>query len=221
MSTLASTVVTNLLDRVRDPGGLGTSNIQPPSLANGQAFALTLLSIAQRQVNCAEQNQLTTVPWASTPYQTTYHIDSDPILGTGGTAPIMKLIGIQNGTVDLLFSPFAQLWQSDFGWFRATTSGGPPHTWSLFGHDVFIIYPAMTRAYNFTLIAVPYLTDLTMFSTLAITDDLVPEMLDLAEALALFKLGEYKLAATAVERMGRLYQINLEGGRWRKPGATN
>ena len=216
MTTTAATAVTNLLDRIRDPGGLGTSVVQPPSLAGGQAFALTLLSAAQRYVNTLERNVLVDVPYAATAYKTCYHIDSDPVLGTGGTNPIIKVIGVQDGELDLVQCPFEQLWQSDLGWFRATT-GGISHTWTTFGHDVLVIYPAMVRPYNFNVVAVPYIADLGLSSSFTVTDDLVPSVMDLAEAMALCKLGEYGTANSAMDRFANRHTEALEANRWKKP----
>lgn len=216
MSTTALTAATNLLERIRDVGGLSLSVQLPASLTNGQAFAYYILSIAQRCVNALEQNYLVTVPWASTPYQTTYHIDSDPTLGTGGTNPVIKIIGIKDGNVDLVFSPFQQIWQSDFGWFRRTT-GGISHTWSRFGRDAFVIYPAMERPYNFNIVAIPYIPDFSAGTVLfSVTDDLVPEIMDVAEAMALFKLGQYDIAAQVLERFTQRYNLSVDSNRWKK-----
>lgn len=215
MSTTALTAATNLLDRVRDSGGIGLSSTYPPTLAGGKAYAYTILSQAQRYINCIEQNQISVISFTTTPYQTTYPISSDPILGTpSGSSPIIKVIGIRDGSKDLVHIPLEQLAYSDLNWFRAT--GNYPVSWSEYGRDVFIIHPAPPRAYLLNIVAIPYLADLVNDGDLfTVTDDLIPQVLDLAEAIALFKLGEYNLMAPPLERLSARYRSELTGDAWR------
>lgn len=214
MATTALTAATNLLDRIRDPLGLALSATVPPSLAGGQAFAYTILSQAQRYINAIEENQILVIPYTLTPYQTVYEIDADPILGTGGSNPITKVIGVRVGDTDIAYSNFDQLHQTDLRWFRAV--GRFPLAWSRFGRDCFVIYPAPASPLAINIVAIPYIPDLANgAATFTVTDDVIPQIMDLAEALALFKLGEYKLCATPLKRLADKYRKELSEDVWK------
>lgn len=214
MATTALTAATNLLERIRDPLGLALSVIVPPSLAGGQAFAYSILSQAQRYINAIEENQILVVPYTLTPFQTVYEIDADPILGTGGSNPIVKVIGLRVGDTDIPYSSFDQLHQVDLRWFRAV--GTQLLAWSRFGRDCFVAYPGLRIATAINLVTIPYLPDLTSgASQFAVTDDVIPQIMDLAEALALFKLGEYKLCAEPLKRLADKYKKELSVDVWK------
>jgi hypothetical protein len=214
----ALTAATNLLDRIRDVQGQGLSASLPASLVNGQAYAYKILSEAQRIVNSLEENQITSVPFAITPYQVLYNMSSDPVLGNGGSNQIIRIVGIRDGDVDLNPCPFAQIWQTDLHWFRRVEgSGQPSHTWFKFGMDCFGIYPAMSRAYTFNIIAVPYIADMTTgAAVLSVTDDIIPQVMDMAEAIALFKLGEFKACQIPISRLKTRYKSEGMSDPWRK-----
>jgi len=219
MSTTLGTATTNLMDRVRDSLGTGLSISYPVSLTNGQTFAHTILSEAQRIINSLEGNYLVTVSYAITPYQVLYNISSDAVLGNGGSNEIIRIIGIQDGDMDLNPCPFSQVWQTDLGWFRRSAIGGQPsHTWFKFGSDCFGIYPSMTRAYSFNIVAVPYIANMTTTGTLfSVTDDVIPQVMDMAETMALFKLGEYKLAQQPLQRLMTRYKATSNANVWNPP----
>jgi hypothetical protein len=219
MMTTAGTAVTNLLERIRDVGGISLSGTYPPSLAAGKIYAKTLLSVAQRYINAAEENSLVEISFTTTPYQTLYEIDADPVLGTGGSSPIIKIVSIQDDAStkgkDIGEAPFQQIYTTDFGWFRRV---GPRFlAWARVGRDCWVLYPAQSSAVQIGITAVPYIVDLVNDSDLfTVTDDVIPQVMDLAEAMALFKMGEYKAAAIPLGRLQESYKAELLGDQWRK-----
>jgi hypothetical protein len=99
---------------------------------------------------------------------------------------------IRIGTQDLTELPdWRDLFHIDHLWFRriVPSIGTQRVHWAKIGRDMFVVYPGPTVATDVTLVYTPYLADLAFTTdTITIRNEFFPLLLDLTEALFLFRL---------------------------------
>ena len=175
MPTVTGQLVDQLLARARDPQALGTS----------RATCRLLLTHTQRIVNCRMGYVVDTATFPTVPYQQLYTI-SNP----SQVPAAMRMLGVQEGARNLKKIPWKEFFYFDRAWGRAV---GPTfELWSMIGRDLLVLWPSKPAADMVTLVYAKLTNELTDDSiAIELPDDTTPLLLDLTEALILYKQRVY------------------------------
>jgi hypothetical protein len=186
MAQSVGPLVDQLLRRVRDPHGT----------AHARALVRRFLNYAEGFVGVAEQANLESFTFTTDPLRVLYNCkDVDP------TMRILAIRSVMWNGKDLVKTPFGMLGGTSMTWFRDI--GQDYLTWSPIGRDLFVLYPAMTKAQTVTVVSLthvpyPYPNDQALTT---IEDHRLSETLDFAEALLLLRLRRLDLLKPALKRV--------------------
>lgn len=190
MATTALTAINDVLSRIRDPLALICSSVTPPTTADGQAFVLKILGMAQSLIGRGENLFNTSESVTQT-------------VGTGAIIPlpadVLKVlavdrvkIGLPNTSVEgpvdwKVFPRHTRTWWN--GSAVASTDATAATQWSTWSTDILLMVPALSSGsinYSFT-----YNPIFALFSTIndlfTIPDDGVTDVVRLTELVCLIK----------------------------------
>jgi len=182
MSETAALLIDAVLERVRDPGGLGHS----------RAFVLGLLNYTQTVVNGMAPGVGASLSLTIENRQVLYPLTGHPV------TPVLRVDRVQDGDRDLRRVDWQRMAQADRQWLRAV--GGRPECWARVGHDLLAIWPnAPGRVV--TVYYTPTRSTFTSEADVSTTrDDRWPATLALTEALCLLRQRDAGALPEAVER---------------------
>ena len=178
MAKTASTLLTNVLARVRDPNATALATNTPPTTASGNAFGFVLLTQAQYFVNAAGMTIISSATLTLTPRVTLYPVFSN-------LASCIKVTAVQSfGQKDLYMCNWKSFGRADRKWL--VTVGSEPRNWATIGNDLLAIVPAVDVATNAAVgaLTVNYVKLTNTISAGGNTFDLPDDQLGLVETLA-------------------------------------
>jgi len=182
MPYVTGDLVDQVLNRVRDPNGMGT----PRDLVR------LFLTHLQRLVNCRFASVVATASLTTNASQNFYQVPPTVL------ADSMRLVGIREGSRDLGKVPWQQFFYLSTSWHQQI--GTSFYQWSMIGRDFLIIYPAKAAGSSVTLVYAKLTAVLTDdLVAIEIPDDEVPLLLDLCEAIIYLKQRTYVPLAKLME----------------------
>ena len=167
-------LVTELLKRIRDPEGLGTT----------RTFARKILGYAQQLVNGAVSSRIEVREVATEPRRLIYKL-------TDLAPNAIKVLKVTDGERDVTkLSSWKQLAHIDRQWSRRLSTRF--QAFAMIGNDLIVIYPAKPEA---STVRLRYSVATDLFTqdadVLCIQDEYVPLLLDVAEAILLLRKRNY------------------------------
>lgn len=201
MAKTASTLLTNVLNRVRDPSATALATNATDTTASGQAFGYLLLTQAQYFINAATKCIISSTTIVLTPRVTLYPIFAN-------LTACIKVTAVQAfGLKDLWRADWKSYGRADRRWLTAI--GSEPRNWSNIGNDLLAIVPAVdiTTNVNVGAVTVQYIkltnTVSTGSDTFNLPDDQLGLVETLASALAMLKTKQLADFQNSMERLSR------------------
>lgn len=189
--TQAGALVTTLLQRVRDPQGA----------AHSRAFALAILSDAQRLVNLAQRHVLVEETLTTEARRMIYPVSS--------LLPLSARIEyIRDSVRDLTPTTIRALSHVDQRW--PSRMGLTFESWVPIGRDLIIIYPAKTAASSVTVVSTKLTTAFAgEGDEVELPPEAEPAMLALAEAILLLRSRMWGPFGDAIKRLAA-HKLSLD-----------
>src|SRR6266404_5320784 len=192
-TTILGPLVTQTLQRVRDPGGL----------AHPRPTVVLIYSYAQRAINAILDLAYESVTITTTPKQQLYSMQV--------IAPnALQIQDVkQDGTRSLSRVPYKTLFYTDRQWHRRD-SGSRIEVFSQLGVDLLVLHPGSDMPQSLTLTYTKMTTDLTLppdalkdpeTNVMDVPDDSLTLVKDLVEALLQLRERKFAESATAVIRI--------------------
>lgn len=189
MSEAAGTLIDAVLQRVRDPQGS----------AHSRVLVRSLISQAQRFVNARIRSVLETATLTTDPRRLFY-----PIAVSFPGA--IRIETVRSEGRDLTKCDWQTLQWVDPGWFRSI--GNRFETWSVIGRDLLVVYPAKATTSSVDVVYTKLTTELSTESTATeISDDDLPGVLDLVEAILSLKQRTFEPATNSIARLAERLQL--------------
>ena len=214
MATTATTVINDVLSRVRDPVANLASTVQPPTTASGRAFILTLINHCSIFVAVGERLLIGTSDLIVSPDSPIYDLLLSGPTDYGGivTSAFIAGTGEIDGPVD-----YKALGRTSRTWL--TDTGPKPLAWAPIGNTLLALYPISTvAALNVTLRyaqAPPFLANEA--TTLALPDYAtghLARLVSLVESIKAQQLTDFnnRLQQLAQD-MGVMELMHMTGGK--------
>ena len=175
-------LITELSRKVRDTANAGYTRV----------LVLDVLNRAQRSVN-ARLGLVHTTATFSTTNSPIYDI---PTIATD----IVRIIAVRDANRELDRVEWRDLVHQDRRWLRAR--GPTPYVWTTVGRELLLVVPAPQLATTLTTVYVQQTANMDdgAVTLLAIPDEYKPILLDVGEAILLFKAREFTAMQEAVKR---------------------
>ena len=194
MAEVVGTLVSTLLERVRDPAGMAVTRAQ----------ARTVLSHAQGLVSVATEAVVEHVTFPTLAMTQCYPIDLVTLPACG------KITQIREATRDLDPADFRELARYDRSWFRRV--GNRFEAWATIGRGVLVIHPAKREASSVTVYYAKWTGTLTDDSVVTeIPDSSLPLVLDVAELILSVRMRQYDAARALMGRLTSRLKVDMSG----------
>ena len=191
MAEVAGTLLSVLAGRVRDPQFSSTPKDD----------ARLLLGECQRAWNTHTGDAVVELTLTIEPHRLVYPIE--PLLPTA--ARITAIRDASGRTIDRV--PFGEIAHTSHKWFRQT--GPRIEQWATIGRDLLVLHPALTAASTCTVVASALTASLTTDATATeVTDDELPSVLDLTEALLHLRMRQFDVLSAPLKRLAQRTEVS-------------
>lgn len=173
MAESTGTIVSTILQRVRDLGGTAVS----------RADIRTILTHIERLINWRDAQDQTTVSLTTQVSLLVY-----PLALLSST--LLRVTRIQYQGRDLPEIPWRSIIHADRHWFRRR--GGKLVAWARYGHDFIILYPGLSDTTTVSVIGATETAELTDDSvSTTLRDEALREAIDLTTAAVLLQFRAF------------------------------
>ena len=203
MATAASTLITAIRRRVRDEN----------ATAHTQAFVRDLLDRSQVAINTTTRSVVSDTTLNTTAGQAIYHVETDL------TAAITPERVLWNSQVIDQIEDWRELARMDRSWL--VRRGDEIRAWTLIGHNLLVLYPALRVADTVTVRSSKVTAALSADATLLeLPEELETLAMDLVTTLLLLRQRDLDMveewAGKAAEKMQMWKPVDWKGGALKK-----
>ena len=163
MATTGTTIINDVLSRIRDTTATLSSTIQPPTSASGRAFVLALLNHCQVFVSAGERLNVGTSDFVLSSDTPVYDLIQNAPSDFGGRILGVSVAGVGeiDGPVDYkALGRASRTWLTD-----VNTVLTQPLSWSMVGNTLVVLYPILAAPLTIATLryaqAPPFLSDET------------------------------------------------------------
>lgn len=216
MSTPASTILADVLLRIRDPNAQMVATDSPPTTATGTTFMYAMITVAQLFVNLAERLQTNLLTQYIGSGETVYDMTTTAADYSGKVVSCnVSGVGEIDGPVDYrALGRASRTWLTDVN--NALTA---PISWARIGCSLLAIVPAFTSAsppvVNIRYSSIPQTANAQ--NNMGVPDYAVEHVARLAELLCRIKTRQLTDFDTRAKKlatdMGMIMVVNATGGK--------